>query len=220
MTNGLLSVTSQNSTLGDIMTAIRRQTGAAIELPPGAAQERVAAHIGPAAPKDVVAALLNGSRFDYIILGSMKRPGMIDRIILTQRQNQAAGGQTQVAQNPQVQGRPQSPPAAQPNPDAESEEDNAPERDAAEENAETPDQEQPDQTQPQQQPGQQQNQPYQQTPAPQAQPDQSGQQQNQQNPRIKTPEELLRELQQMRNQQNNPQQTPPPDQAPQNEPPQ
>ena len=84
---GMLTIVSQNATLGDILTAVRKLTGAAIEAPSTTLSERIATSLGPAPPKDVLASLFNGSRFNYIILGSMQRPGGIDRIILTARQN-------------------------------------------------------------------------------------------------------------------------------------
>jgi hypothetical protein len=80
--NGLLTVDSQNSTLGDILTAIRRQTGAELELPPGIGSERVAAHFsGP--PRDVLTSLLDGSSVGYIILGSADNPSQVRKVILS-----------------------------------------------------------------------------------------------------------------------------------------
>jgi hypothetical protein len=80
--NGLLTVDSQNSTLGDILTAIRRQTGAELELPPGIGSERVAAHLsGP--PRDVITSLLDGSSVGYIILGSADNPSEVRKVILS-----------------------------------------------------------------------------------------------------------------------------------------
>lgn len=214
--NGMLSISSQNSTLADILSAVRRQTGAGLELPPGAASERVAARLGPGQPKDVIASLLNGSRFDYIILGSLQRPSGLERIILTPRSSGPAG------QPANAQGGPVTPPvsADESEPiDAEMEEDNAPERDGS---VEGTNEVEPAQTQ--------QNQPYQPVPVPQGQPDPNqpqpqGGQPNQ--PQVKTPEELLRELQQMRQQQQQQQQpqqqqneeAPPPQDTP-NQPPQ
>ena len=80
--NGLLTVDSQNSTLGDILTAIRRQTGAELEQPPGIGSERVAAHLsGP--PQDVITSLLDGSGLGYIILGSADNPSEVRKVILS-----------------------------------------------------------------------------------------------------------------------------------------
>lgn len=44
---GQLTISAQNSTLGDILKAVRAQTGATIDLP-GTAPERVVGHFGPA----------------------------------------------------------------------------------------------------------------------------------------------------------------------------
>jgi len=45
-----------------------QQTGAEIEIP--SATERVVTHLGPGPARDVMADLLNGSRFNYVLLGS------------------------------------------------------------------------------------------------------------------------------------------------------
>ncbi len=44
--NGLLTIVAENSTLADILRAVRAQTGAVVEVPPNAT-ERVVAHLGP-----------------------------------------------------------------------------------------------------------------------------------------------------------------------------
>ncbi|HYX70672.1 MAG TPA: hypothetical protein VE825_16175, partial [Terriglobales bacterium] len=80
--DGLLTVNAQNSTLADILTAVRTQTGATIDLPAGSGSERVFFRQGPAPARDVLAALLKGSSFDYIILGPPERPGDVQRVVL------------------------------------------------------------------------------------------------------------------------------------------
>jgi hypothetical protein len=79
--DGQLTITAQNSTLGDILKAVRAQTGATIDLP-GTASERVVGHFGPAPARDVLTALLNGSHFNYVLLGSSTDPNALDRVIL------------------------------------------------------------------------------------------------------------------------------------------
>jgi hypothetical protein len=81
-TNGQLTIVAENSTLGDVLRAVGTQTGAAVEMSTDAT-ERVVAHLGPGAARDVVTKLMNGSHFNYVILGSAARPGQIDRVILT-----------------------------------------------------------------------------------------------------------------------------------------
>ncbi len=80
---GLLTISAQNSTLGEILRDVRKLTGASIEIPQGsAASERVVTHLGPGAPRDVMAGLLNGSSFDYVMLGSSSDPTAISSVVL------------------------------------------------------------------------------------------------------------------------------------------
>jgi len=79
--NGELTVVAQNSTMGDILKAIHTQTGAEIDLP-GNGGERVVGHFGPGPARDVLSALLNGSHFNYVLLGSETNPEALDRVIL------------------------------------------------------------------------------------------------------------------------------------------
>lgn len=78
---GQLTITAQNSTLGDILRAVRNQTGAAVEVPANAT-ERVAGTFGPGPARDVLSALLNGSHFNFILLGSATNPDALERVIL------------------------------------------------------------------------------------------------------------------------------------------
>ncbi len=95
--NGELTIEAQNSTLAQVLRAVQTQTGASIDVPGGANSERVATKIGPGQPRDVLNTLLNGSKFDYVILGVMGKPGAVQKVILTPRQSGAVG--TTTAQN-------------------------------------------------------------------------------------------------------------------------
>jgi hypothetical protein len=66
--------------LGDILRAVRKQTGAEIEIP--SAPERVVTHLGPGPAREVVAELLNGSRFNYVLLGSAANDALLTRVVL------------------------------------------------------------------------------------------------------------------------------------------
>ncbi len=176
--NGLLSIVADNCTLSDVLSEVRRRTGAAIEAPASAASERVVISIGPAPANDVLTTLLNGSRFDYIILGSHQAVGAPQRLILREKQTLAQAG---APGNQHANGMANSPGAQVPQQAPDQEEEFVPE-------AEIPDEVQQEPQQPDQQgaPGQQ----------------QPGQQQ------VKTPEQLLQELQQMQQQQQQQQQQP------------
>src|SRR5580704_1845827 len=89
--NGQLTIIAPNSTLGDILRAVRAQTGASVEIP-GNAIERVVAQLGPGPARDVLASLLNGSHFNYVMLGSATDPAQVERIILTSKAGSAPGG--------------------------------------------------------------------------------------------------------------------------------
>ena len=96
--NGVdLTISAQNATLGDILQAVHVQTKASIDLP-GNPADRVVGQFGPGPVREVLAELLNGSRFNYIMLGSVADPSGVQKLILTPKppplpqtaQNQAA----------------------------------------------------------------------------------------------------------------------------------
>src|SRR5271168_3921183 len=78
---GLLTIVAPNSTLGDILRSVRKHTAAEIEIP-ATANERVVTRLGPAPARDVMAELLNGSRFNYILLGSPQDANALVRVVL------------------------------------------------------------------------------------------------------------------------------------------
>lgn len=83
---GQLTINAPNSSLADILNAVRQQTGTHVEFPSSANQERVAVQIGPGNPRDVLTELLNGSPFDYVLLGSDQDPTAVTQMIVTRRQ--------------------------------------------------------------------------------------------------------------------------------------
>jgi len=80
--NGKLIVVAKNSTLGDVLRAIATKTGASIDVPENA-DERVVSQLGPAPARDVMAALLNGSHFNYVMVGTEGDPNAVARVVLT-----------------------------------------------------------------------------------------------------------------------------------------
>jgi len=88
--NGMLGVNANKATLSGVLYAIQQRTGADISIPAGAEQERVVMDIGPAPAAEVLARLLNGSRFNFLILNSATDPRQLDRVILSVRGEGAA----------------------------------------------------------------------------------------------------------------------------------
>ena len=97
--NNQLSITASNSTLADILRAVRKSTGAEIDVP--AAPERVVTHLGPGPAREILADLLNGSRFNYVLLGAPGDDAALTRVVL-------------VTKNPGDAVTPNQPPVPQP----------------------------------------------------------------------------------------------------------
>jgi hypothetical protein len=82
---GLLSISSYKANLSEVLFAIHQQTGAEIAIPAGAEQEQVVAEIGPVPASEALSQLLNGSKFNFLILSSTSDPRALDRVILSSR---------------------------------------------------------------------------------------------------------------------------------------
>jgi hypothetical protein len=169
--NNQLTIVAPNSTLSDILRAVRKQTGADIDVPPQA-QERVVTRLGPGPAREVLADLLNGSRFNYVLLGSPSNEAALTRVVLVPKTGGPEVTPNAVAQN----NTPVSPRTGQPveTPEPDTAPD-ATEPEAADDNANNPD----DNTEQQQQP---------------AEADQNPPQE--QNNGVKTPQQMLQEMQQ------------------------
>ncbi len=173
--NGQLRIVAENSTLAAVLEQVGVATGAAVEASAFVGQERVSVRLGSGAPRDVMADLLNGSNYNYVLLGSLRDPRVLERIIVTQRG--AAGASSAAASSPVFPVRVQRPPQEQP----EEEPEIVPEaEETPEEPQPVPAETQPGSPQAAPQPGAL---PGPVTPAP-GQP-----------PQVKTPQELLQELQ-------------------------
>jgi len=81
--NGQLTIVAANSTLSDILQAVRKETGAEIDMPDG--NERVVTSLGPGAAKEVMAGLLSGSQYNYILLGSAADSRVLTKVVLLAR---------------------------------------------------------------------------------------------------------------------------------------
>jgi hypothetical protein len=96
--SNLLSIRAEGATLAEVLYEVHRRTGAEIAIPAGAEQERVVVNMGPAPGKEVIASLLNGSRFNYILLGSDTDPGGFKNLLLSPKSGGSSGVFVPVAQ--------------------------------------------------------------------------------------------------------------------------
>jgi hypothetical protein len=81
--NGQLTIDAENSTLAAVLELVAEKTGAVIEVPPGSGLERIVEHTGPGRAEDVLARLLNGSPFDFVIVGSPQPPHVPMQVLLS-----------------------------------------------------------------------------------------------------------------------------------------
>jgi hypothetical protein len=130
--DGNLTILAHNSNLTDILKAVQVSTGATIDVPPSAS-ERVVTNLGPGPARDILAKLLNGSHYNYVMLGSVSDPNAVSKIVLTSKVTAGADGpsaqsaalqppQPQVYQNIPQQNQVMPPPNPQPAAEGDGEE--------------------------------------------------------------------------------------------------
>src|SRR5438270_5287855 len=81
-----LTIDAENTSLSEILLAIRSRTGASIEMPPSTSSERVAVHMGPAPVREVLSSLLYGTDFNYVIQSSDGDEEGLGKVIITARE--------------------------------------------------------------------------------------------------------------------------------------
>lgn len=82
---GQLTIDVENVTLAEVLKLIARETGVVIDIPSGTGLERIVEHAGPAPANEVLTQLLNGSRFNFVIVNSPQTPNELAQVILTLR---------------------------------------------------------------------------------------------------------------------------------------
>jgi hypothetical protein len=86
---GELTIVANNSSLADILKSVERTLGATLE---GSSpdSERVFGQFGPGNPREVIDALLDGSRYDFILVSPLEDPSRVQRILLSHHGASAA----------------------------------------------------------------------------------------------------------------------------------
>lgn len=82
---GKLTVVADNAPLGFVLNLIAAKTGAVIDLVPELQNEPVVARLGPASVREVMSALLDSPRIDYIVLGAGDETGALQRVVVRTR---------------------------------------------------------------------------------------------------------------------------------------
>jgi hypothetical protein len=114
--NGRLTIWANKATLAEVLSEIHRQTGAEIPIPGDAGQDQVIANLGPGPARDVLTALLNGSRFNFILVGSDRDATQLKSVILSARGEGASQPAIQIPATPVEQSEPEPPPQEVPPP--------------------------------------------------------------------------------------------------------
>jgi hypothetical protein len=83
--NGKLTISANKATLAEVLYEVQRKTGADIPIPSDAQREQVVGSFGPAPAREVMASLLNGSRFNFILVASDNDPTQLRSVVLTPR---------------------------------------------------------------------------------------------------------------------------------------
>jgi hypothetical protein len=102
---GKLTVVANNSTLDDVLTDVGKVIGADVQRSVPGGSERVFGQFGPASPAQVLNALLRGSRYDFVIVGSADGPDLVRQIILTPNSSEVTA--TESVQAAPIQSLPQ-----------------------------------------------------------------------------------------------------------------
>ena len=105
--DGLLAIRADKATLSEVLFAVQQRTGAEVALAAGVEQEKVVVDIGPGPAPEVMARLLNGSKFNFLILSAANDPQRLDRVILSPRAEGGAGPLPQAQNDSDDDGPPQ-----------------------------------------------------------------------------------------------------------------
>lgn len=84
--HGQLTVVSDKASLGVVLNLVATKTGAVIDVSPELQNEPVIARLGPAPTSEVLTALLDSPKVDYIVMGTGDAPGTLQRIVVRTRQ--------------------------------------------------------------------------------------------------------------------------------------
>ena len=80
--DGQLTIDAETSTLAEVLKLVAEKTGAEIDVPPGTGLDRIVEHTGPGRAEVVLASLLNGSPFDFVIVSSLQPPHDPTQVLL------------------------------------------------------------------------------------------------------------------------------------------
>lgn len=108
--DGKLTVHANGQDFAAVLDAVRSATGVAIDMPAESQPEAVFMNLGPVSSKSALMALLDGTRYNYVMIGSQDDPQSVSRLILSERSSEpgsamvASAAPTGAAPGPELYG--------------------------------------------------------------------------------------------------------------------
>jgi hypothetical protein len=85
--DGQLKIDAFDCTLADVLRKVAALTGVAIDIPPGANNEKMpVVELGPGPARQVLASLLSDTGFDFVIQASNTDPGKLQNVLLISKE--------------------------------------------------------------------------------------------------------------------------------------
>jgi len=108
--DGQLTIIAENSSLSEVMKALRSSLGADIDLPANVVDQHIWVRLGPGPARRVLRDLLDGTEFNYVIQASDSDPDGVRSVLLTPK---STGAETGPAAKPGIRWMPGHGPDAQ-----------------------------------------------------------------------------------------------------------
>jgi len=83
ITGSGLTIRANGQDFVSVIEAIRSVTGITVDMPPGGPSEPVFMNLGPVSTKDALLALLEGTKYNYMIVSSERDSQLVKRVILS-----------------------------------------------------------------------------------------------------------------------------------------
>lgn len=102
-----ITISADNSTLSEILAAVKGCTGAKIEIPEGAVRIRSFEELGPGPVRVVLDELLSGTPYNFVIQSSESNPLKVETVLLSMRvEDNAKPGAAAITEDlPETSGR-------------------------------------------------------------------------------------------------------------------
>lgn len=90
LTNGKLTIRANGQDLFSVLDAVRSVTGITVDMPVSQSPDPVFMNAGPLSTQDVLVALLEGTKYNYVIVGSEKDSQLVTRLVLSEQNSKPA----------------------------------------------------------------------------------------------------------------------------------